>query len=207
MLPNTITTRHTSTTRHSTTRHGTSMRLVQCAAVVAVIALGVQAAHLLEHAAQLGYCVTHPRDAPWMSPWAMDLKHRLAVGGNHALGAELLHLMGNLMFMGGLVALVAVRRAGGQTFGAMGHLRTAVFVQALHVAEHVALTSTVLLGSRAIGVSTFFGLVDGSATTSWRVWFHFLINLGASSYAGLALLERLGSRAVRVGEADAGYAT
>jgi hypothetical protein len=196
MIPNTI-----------PTRHGAATRLVQGAALVAAIALGVQAAHLLEHAVQLGYWFTHPRDAPWMSPWAMELKHRLAIGGDHALGAELLHLMGNSMFLGGLVALVAVRRASGQTFAAMGHLRSAVRVQALHMAEHVALTSTVLFGSRAIGVSTFFGLVDGSGTTWWRVWFHFLINLVATSYAGLAVLERRGSRAVMVREADAGCAT
>jgi hypothetical protein len=101
------------------------------------------------------------------------------------------------------------RRAPSQRaeFAAMGHLRSAVRIQALHMAEHVALTSTVLFGSRAIGVSTFFGLVDGSGTTWWRVWFHFLINLVATSYAGLAVLERCGSRAVTVREADAGCAT
>jgi hypothetical protein len=153
----------------------------------ALAALAVQAGHLLEHMLQLGYWFAHPAEPPWMTPWAMNLAHRLAVGGNHALGIELLHLIGNLIFLAGLTALALVCRRVGH--GGPRNLRIALTIQTLHVVEHTALTSSVILAGQAVGVSTFFGLVDGQAMTSWRVWFHFLINLAASWYTARALLE------------------
>jgi hypothetical protein len=156
---------------------------------VAVAALAFQAVHLVEHLAQFGYWATHPSEAPWLTPWATQGRDVLAVGGEASVGNELLHFLGNLIFLGGLVALVVLCRRAGKATGGFPSLRKATVVQGLHVAEHVVLTTTSFAFGKAIGLSTFLGLVDGPVMTSYRVWFHFLINLIATWYAGRALME------------------
>lgn len=155
----------------------------------AVGALVFQGAHLIEHVAQLAYWFSHPTQTPWLTPWAAEGRDLLAVGGEGAIGNELLHMVGNLIFLGGLFALVVLCRKAGRTSDEFPHLRTAVLVQSLHVVEHVALTTTSLIYGRAVGASTFLGLVDGPVMTSTRIWFHFLLNLVASWYAARALAE------------------
>lgn len=165
---------------------GSLTRFIMYAAIAALV---FQAVHFVEHVAQLGYWFAHPADAPWLTPWAVQGRDILAVGGEPALGNELLHLLGNLIFLGGLVGLVAVcsrRQRTGKEYPA---LRTAVVIQGFHVVEHVALTATSLIYGKAIGLSTFLGLVAGPVMTSFRVWFHLLINLVATWYAGRALAE------------------
>lgn len=116
-----------------------------------------------------------------------EARNYLAIGRGSPLGTELLHLIGNLIFLGGLGALTVTCCAAGCAFRCLRSLKTALYVQGLHVVEHVALTSTVVLTGQAIGVSTFFGRLGGPVMTSWRVWFHFLANLVASWYAARAL--------------------
>lgn len=153
---------------------------------LAVSALVFQAVHLIEHMAQLGYWIARPLEAPWLTPWADAGRAQLAVGGNAALGNEILHLVGNVIFLAGLVALLSyVHRLGLEMSSA---LRVAFVVQGVHVIEHVALTTTAALWGEAVGISTFFGLVDGPVMTSYRVWFHFLINLVASWFAARAVM-------------------
>lgn len=45
-----------------------------------------------------------------------------------------------------------------------------------------------MLFGTAVGLSTFLGLVTGPVMTSYRVWFHLLINLAATWYAAKAIL-------------------
>jgi hypothetical protein len=152
---------------------------------LAVAALAFQAVHFFEHIAQLGYWLLHPTEAPWITPWAVPARDALAVTGHVHLGNELLHLSGNLVFLGGLIALaVYSNRRGGES---SPHLRTALWVQGIHMGEHVALTASTVIFGKAVGLSTFLGLVSGPAMTSFRVWFHLLINLVATWYAGKAL--------------------
>ena len=67
-------------------------------------------------------------------------------------------------------------------------LRKAVAWQGVHVAEHVLLTVTWLMFGKTIGISTFFGLVAaGPFLSSYRVWWHFVINLIVTVYAARAL--------------------
>jgi hypothetical protein len=151
-----------------------------------VAALTFQGVHFVEHIAQLGYWFLHPTEAPWITPWALPARDALAVAGEVPLGNELLHLTGNLVFLGGLIALAIYRnRRGG---GGTPHLRTALWVQGIHMGEHIALTASIVILGEAVGLSTFLGLVSGPAMTSFRVWFHLLINLVATWYAGWALL-------------------
>lgn len=153
---------------------------------LAVGALAFQAVHLVEHIAQLGYWMTRPWEVPWLTPWAVEGRNALAVGGDAALGNEMLHLVGNLIFLGGLGALLAYCRR--RALGTPSALRIASVIQGIHVAEHVALTTTAAMWRMAIGLSTFVGLVEGPVMTSYRVWFHFLINLAASWYAARAVM-------------------
>ncbi|HEX9866584.1 MAG TPA: DUF6008 family protein [Acidimicrobiia bacterium] len=153
---------------------------------LAVAALTFQGVHFVEHVAQLGYWLLHPAEAPWITPWALPARDALAVAGEVPLGNELLHLVGNLVFLGGLMALAIYwNRRGGE---ASPHLRTALWVQGIHMGEHLALTATTVIFGKAAGLSTFLGLISGPAMTSFRVWFHLLINLVATWYAGRALL-------------------
>ena len=163
-------------------------RVIGVLKYVAAGALAFQAVHVVEHLAQFGYWIAHPGEAPWLTPWAAHGRDALAVGGE-ALGNELLHLIGNLIFLGGLLALVILCRRTGKSASDFPNLRIATVVQGFHVAEHVALTTTSFVLGKSIGLSTLLGLVDGPMMTSYRVWFHFVVNLIATWYAGRALAE------------------
>lgn len=171
------------TTLALTEKRPTTIRLAIGAVVVAAAALVFQAVHFVEHGAQLGYWFAHPAAPPWMTPWAMEGVYALTIGGNTATGVELLHLVGNIIFLGGLGALAIYCSAIGIALKDARNLRMALIVQSVHVLEHVLLTATVLLAGTSIGVTTFFGLVEGPVMTTWRIWAHFLFNLVASWYA------------------------
>lgn len=152
---------------------------------VATGAFAFQTFHLAEHVLQLGYWVLHPSRPPWITPWAVPARDVLAAAadGRTATGTELLHLVGNAVFLAGIVALAAV--SAGYRGRPRRWLRTALVVQGLHVAEHLALTVTWLARGRADGLSTLFGLLPAgtAATGAVRVWFHFTVNLVATAAA------------------------
>lgn len=159
-------------------------------AAVAVAGLAFQVFHLFEHLIQLGYWFLHPTSAPYMTPWALDGVDGLGVWfdqlpGNVAPaagGMEGLHLVGNVIFLMGIVALRHV------TPKPLPGVKTAFVVQGLHVAEHVLLTATLVLFGTPIGVSTLFGAAyDFGFGGTLRVWFHFMINVGATMPAVWAL--------------------
>ncbi len=69
-----------------------------------------QLGHFTEHVAQTGYWSTHRTQAPWMTPWANALANSfgsLAIG-TPGFGMEALHLIGNLIFLAGAGAVLAV---------------------------------------------------------------------------------------------------
>jgi len=73
-------------------------------------------------------------------------------------------------------------------------LRTAAALQLVHVAEHVLLTLTRAWTGSAIGFSTAFGYLQGGQLSSYRVLWHFVVNLIVTAYAVRAV-----STAVRGG--------
>lgn len=154
--------------------------------------LAFQVFHLLEHMLQTGYWFLNPTEAPFLTPWAAAGRDMLIVGGKVATGNELLHLVGNGIFFGALVAMVYVCRAYGRSTRRYPHLGKAVLSQGVHVAEHVLLTVTTFAFGKAIGVSTAFGLAAGAWGSSYRVWFHFILNFAATYYATMALAEMHG---------------
>lgn len=156
--------------------------------VTAIACLAFQGFHVLEHVLQAGAWLLRPDAAPWITPWAVPGRDLLAsaADGRTGTGSELLHLLGNAIFLIGLVALALLARRRGLQSRA---LRIALGVQALHVAEHVVLTLTWATYAEANGLSTAFGLLEPGtiAGNAVRVWFHFLINLVGTLYAVAAV--------------------
>ncbi|GAB3144397.1 DUF6008 family protein [Amycolatopsis sp. NPDC004378] len=158
---------------------------------VAVIGLGVlgQLGHVQEHIAQVGYWLGHPNSPAWMTPWGTGLANglQMLLPGRPTFGMELLHLTGNFIFLAGLAGVMVITRRALKT-RARRWAKMGVWMQGLHGLEHLVLTLSVAFGSRAIGLSTFFGLIDpGPGLTTYRVWWHFVANVVGSIIFGLAL--------------------
>lgn len=170
-------------------RSGTSESTIRTAQYVAVAGIAFQIVHLIEHLAQTGYWFMHPADAPWLTPWAVVGRDMLVVGGRIVTGNELLHLVGNGLFFGALMAMVWVAKAHRLPTDRFPSLGKAVAAQGIHLAEHVLLTLTVFTVGKSLGISTLFGFATGSWGSSYRVWFHFIINAIATYYAAMAMAE------------------
>lgn len=163
--------------------------------LAAVGLLGFQVFHVLEHGIQIGYWFGHPTAAPFLTPWAVFGRDALAapLGRGPAGGAELLHLVGNLLFLGGLLLLAAVWRYDGRSAPlrsdvGVRRVRWATWAQVLHVAEHVLLTTTFIVAGSANGLSTGFGaLPAGPVGGAVRVWMHFGLNAVPTMLVGMAL--------------------
>ena len=159
---------------------------------VAVIGLGVlgQLGHVQEHIAQAAYWLGHPDSPAWMTPWGTGLANGLqaALPGRPTFGMELLHLTGNFLFLAGLVGIMVITRRAVRT-RARRWAKMGVWMQGLHGLEHLVLTLSIAFGApRAIGLSTFFGLVDpGPGLTTYRIWWHFAANIMGSVVYGFAL--------------------
>ena len=156
-------------------------RRYRLVSLVAASGLLFQVFHFGEHGAQLVYWFAHPTAPPWLTPWAEASRDMLSA--NPVLGAELLHLIGNSWFMLALVALAALARSRSVAGDWLDPLARAHWIQAFHVVEHMALTATWFLFREPIGFSTVFGLLEGQALSSFRVVWHFSINLAATWYA------------------------
>lgn len=157
-----------------------------------VILLGIigQLGHIQEHFAQVGYWIAHPNEPAWMTPLGTGLANGFGQVAPHkpSLGMELLHLTGNLVFLAGLAGVVLITRRALTTkarrWGKLG-----VMVQGIHGIEHVVLTLSVALGaSQAIGLSTWFGLLDpGPGLWTYRIWWHFIANVVGSVIFAVAV--------------------
>jgi Family of unknown function (DUF6008) len=186
----------------------------QGAAAVVWIGMVGQIGHLQEHVAQAAYWIGHPNAKPWMTPWGTGLAKGFGQvdKSKPSLGMEILHLVGNFIFLAGLAAVVVItvhaRQTQARKWGKMG-----VWMQGIHGLEHLALTLSVALGAtRAIGLSTWFGtLPNGPGLWTYRIWWHALANLVGTVIFGIALYhlwkERATVRATYLAGADAGADT
>ena len=160
---------------------------------VVVGAVGFQVFHFLEHGLQLGYWFFNTKQKPWLTPWAQTGVDGLAFwcqiwpgsGGAGQRGAELLHLVGNTIFLVGVLALFVLAR---ETRSRNRSTQGAVLFQSLHFLEHILLTATVFVTGRSWGASTMFGRWSGSELSSHRVWWHFTVNAIATAIALSALV-------------------
>lgn len=163
--------------------HNRSTSVYEALFVVSVVGIGFQVVHFAEHIAQLTHWFTNPQAPAWISSWAIIGSDSLAslADGGRPTGVEFLHLIGNVIFLSGLMALTQYKRRTPGGSGRMEWLAIACIIQTVHVIEHVALTATQVAGGKAIGFSTAFGALSGSELVQLRVWFHFFINFIATA--------------------------
>ena len=105
-------------------------------------ALVFQFGHLIEHTLQMAVWFVHPQRSPWMSPWATDLAlsfGRIPAADSAEMttamqrGMEVLHLVGNAIFLVGAVGLmVLLARRDDQPEAARSWAQAGVVLQAVH---------------------------------------------------------------------------
>lgn len=160
------------------------------AGVIGVGAVG-QLGHFQEHVAQAGYWILHPMSPAWMTPWGDSLARGMGQvdPSKPSLGMEILHLMGNFVFLAGLVGIVQITRRSTRHLKSRKWARMGVWMQGIHGLEHVVLTVSIALGAgRAVGLSTWFGAIEpGPALTTYRVWWHFAANLVGTAILVMSL--------------------
>jgi len=168
-------------------------------AAVAGMGLAFQVGHFAEHAIQFGvwvlgdYSQICGRDTPWMSPWVTELVRRLglalfpaaAAPRQMMMGMEILHLIGNCIFLVSLACLYYCKRSK--------WIRWALYVEGFHFYEHLMLTFSAYFIGKPIGLSTLFGgtSVIGSTefAVGYRVTWHFAMNLLPMPCAMIGLME------------------
>lgn len=152
-------------------------------------ALIFQVVHFFEHFAQVFVWIVGDRSKAYMTPWGMWCMEWLGrvlapnqdAGRQGQIGFEMLHLIGNGIFVVGIFGLFKfVRRSKALIWAAA--------IETFHLYEHVSLTISAIAIGKAIGFSTFFGLpVDKLTLVGYRVWWHFVFNLIPSVLVAIVL--------------------
>ncbi|MGJ4941451.1 DUF6008 family protein [Bradyrhizobium sp. HKCCYLS1011] len=176
-------------------------------AAVAGVGLAFQVGHFAEHAMQFGvwilgdYSNICGRDTPWMSPWLTEMVRRAgtimfptaAPSRQMMLGMEVLHLIGNSIFLTSLGCLYYCVRSK--------WIRWALYIETFHLYEHLMLTLTAYFVGKPIGLSTLFGgsSVMGSPefAVGYRVTWHFAMNLLPMPFAMIGLMEHVARKSER----------
>lgn len=172
-------------------------------AAVAALGLAFQVGHFFEHFLQFAIWVLGTaseicgRDTPWMSPWAVDLVRFIGnfffpadnAARQMMLGMEVLHLIGNSIFLVALAALYYCVRNKWVRWG--------FYIELFHLYEHIMLTTSAIYVGKPIGMSTLFGAVGGfekEAAVGIRVTWHFLMNLLPMPFAMIGMMEHMKQR-------------
>lgn len=175
--------------------------MIKIAAMIAISGMAFQIGHFGEHAFQfIVWCLGDlsqicGRDTPWASWWVKD--GIAAVGGYVVPGApparlamiglEVLHLIGNTIFLTALIALYLWMPSS--------WVKWACFIEGFHLYEHIMLTTTAIYLGKPIGLSTLFGAVGGmekEAAVGIRVSWHFVMNLFPMPLAMIGMMETMG---------------
>jgi hypothetical protein len=176
-------------------------------AVIAGMGLAFQVGHFAEHAIQFGvwvlgdYSQLCGRDTPWMSPWVTELVRRLGAAlfpdagapRQMMMGMEILHLIGNCIFLVSLGCLYYCKKSK--------WIRWAVYIEGFHFYEHLMLTATAYFVGKPIGLSTLFGgssVIGGPEfAVGYRVTWHFAMNLLPMPFAMVGLMESAAAHEVQ----------
>lgn len=187
-----------ATMLHAPGRHAVTP-LAMALGTVAALGLLFQVGHFAEHAFQFAVWVLGDlssicgRDTPWMSAWVTEMVRRtgafLAPAADPArrmmLGLEVLHLIGNGIFLAGLAALYYCVPSR--------WVRWALYIEGFHLYEHLMLTATAFFVGKPIGMSTLFGgasvIGDREFAVGCRVTWHFAMNLLPMPFAMTGLME------------------
>lgn len=171
---------------------------------VATACLIFQVGHFYEHLAQWAIWLAGSasgicgRDTPWMSPWVTAIVEQFgfwawplaAFKVQMARSMEVLHIVGNLIFLTGLAALLVLmpNRWVKWAFG----------IELFHLYEHIMLTVTVFTVGKPIGMSTLFGgafLFEAETAVGIRVTWHALMNLLPMPFAMMGMMAAWKGRA------------
>lgn len=193
----------TTTASHSDQRTVLGMMVATAAGLGLIFQIG----HFAEHTFQFAVWVLGDfsnicgRNTPWMSSWANGLVQKIGAVFTSAdaqrrmmLGMEVLHLIGNSIFLAGLVALYYCVPSK--------WVRWALYIETFHLYEHVSLTATAYFLGKPIGMSTLFGAVnvigEREFAVGCRVTWHFVMNLLPMPFAMVGLMEYLRERKAAV---------
>jgi hypothetical protein len=175
-------------------------------AAVAGLGMAFQVGHFAEHAFQFGVWILGDlssicgRDTPWMSPWVTDMVRR---GGRFAfptadaprqmmMGMEVLHLIGNSIFLASLGCLYYCVRSK--------WIRWALYIEGFHLYEHLMLTVSAYFIGKPIGLSTLFGgagmIGSREFAVGYRVSWHFAMNLLPMPFAMIGMMEHMRGKVV-----------
>jgi hypothetical protein len=102
------------------------------------------------------------------------------------LGMEVLHLIGNSIFLATILGVWALTHSRWAKY--------AFVIEGLHLCEHIALFLTAYYIGKPIGVSTLFGqsaylLGSKEAAVGYRVSWHFAMNLLPLPFVMMALMD------------------
>ena len=154
-------------------------------ATIATAGLIFQIGHFLEHTVQFGVWLFGDRTAPWMSAPVMELVHMVGayyfptadMARQMSAGMEILHLIGNTIFLTTLLSLLYFIRSK--------WVRYAFYVEMFHLYEHISLTLSIIYLGKPIGFSTLFGasvpLLGSQLAIGYRVFWHFIMNFVPSA--------------------------
>jgi hypothetical protein len=170
-------------------------------ASVAGVGLSFQVGHFAEHAIQFGVWVLGDlsnicgRETPWMSPWVTEMVGQAGLllfptadaPRRMMMGMEVLHLIGNSIFLVSLGCLYFCVRSK--------WIRWALYIEGFHLYEHLMLTLTAFFVGKPIGLSTLFGgsgiIGSREFAVGYRVTWHFAMNLLPMPFAMIGLMEHV----------------
>jgi hypothetical protein len=185
---------------------GPTLNLATVLAAVAGLGLAFQVGHFAEHAIQFGVWILGDRsnicgrDTPWMSAWVTEMVRQAGAilfptadaPRQMMMGMELLHLIGNSIFLTSLGCLYYCVRSR--------WIRWALFIEGFHLYEHLMLTLSAYFIGKPVGLSTLFGGagIVGSRefAVGYRVTWHFAMNLLPMPFAMIGLMEQMRRKTV-----------
>jgi hypothetical protein len=147
--------------------------------------------HTVEHIIQMYRWGISPYSPPYMSPVAKTAAKQLEssfantfnITGIPNIGMELLHLVGNSIFLtGGIVLFYSPIFKKIKSYALYP-----VLFEGLHLAEHISLTFFAASKKSAWGSSTLFNLLSGPQLTTHRIVWHFIMNVLALAFYLLAI--------------------
>lgn len=193
-----------SVLRPSQTAANGAFSLTNILAICVGLGLAFQVGHFIEHAVQFGVWLGGAyhwiaatfcgRDMPYMSP---PLTAMVQYAGallfpadpparQMMLGMELLHLMGNGIFLATI--------GGVYYFCPTKWVRWALMIEGGHMCEHLALCLTAYYLGKPMAISTLFGqsayYFGQEGAVGYRVTWHFAMNLLPMPFVMLGMMKQ-----------------
>jgi hypothetical protein len=172
-------------------------------AIAVAMGIAFQVGHFTEHAVQFGVWLAGVHSYAYISPVAKFFIHYLGtffypaapVARQNLMGMEILHLIGNAIFLATIAGLFYFFRTKS--------VRWALYVEGFHLVEHLLLTSTAHVTNQALGFSTLFGYAETwgghEFAVGYRVFWHFALNLVPSGLMMVPLMRRSQQEVPRLG--------